>query len=334
MQRTIIGVDLRCVPTDGSAGAGVAHAASAVVAALEKRAMSEGVTIIRLVSRDGQALSRELVARSCDALFVPSGAVSPFVTMPTFPWVHDLDIFDHPEWFPQSRLRRFVTTRLFLRGLKRAPTIFAVSEYTKRAIMRLAKTDDVNVIVTSEGVTIPPPPLETRERRGAIILGTVEPRKNIPMIVSLWSDVCRRVGQTLALTIAGRDGWGNVMIDETKNVIHREHDVSDARADQLLREAKVALVPSLSEGFGRTALEAMARGTPVIASRCGALPEVVGEAGIMVGSTDHHAWIEAIASVFLDAQKWKQLSRAGADRAKLFSWDTVARTILAEMCGR
>src|SRR5690349_3011273 len=115
-----IGVDLRHVPVDGSPGAGVSHAS---------KRLSEALGVITLTGPGSFLKVRRFVKENdLDALIVPSGAVPPFVQCDVFPWVHDLAIFDHPEWFPQSGFKRFLTTNLFLQGLRKAKHVFCVSE--------------------------------------------------------------------------------------------------------------------------------------------------------------------------------------------------------------
>ena len=143
-----LGLDLRCLPTDGSEGAGVAHAARSLCSRLCERKDIEWLAFvpkgtkweaskkINLENTDGASLRRALAFSPCDLLFVPSGAIARGLNIPAVPWVHDLIIFEHPEWFPQSWFKRQMTTRLFLRGIKSAPIVFCVSEYTKKAIIK------------------------------------------------------------------------------------------------------------------------------------------------------------------------------------------------------
>ena len=150
-----IGIDLRCVPGDGSPGAGVAHAARAMTTALMSLG-AEGVTWQLytpelLGSVSGFALRRALKKYPCDVLFVPSGAVAPWLDVECVPWVHDVAIFEHPEWFGESFFRRIVTTMLFWRGLNKAKHILAVSEDTKRELVRLLGIDSHAIVVTHEG---------------------------------------------------------------------------------------------------------------------------------------------------------------------------------------
>src|SRR5687768_4349651 len=120
-----LGIDARGI--DSGPGAGVAHASRELIEELEKQAGSFGVEL--LIYRDamsGSQLSMRLMNDKVDHVLVLSGAVSPFIGGDVYPWVHDLAIFKHPEWFPQSFWKRLLTTRLFLKGLRRAKHIFAV----------------------------------------------------------------------------------------------------------------------------------------------------------------------------------------------------------------
>jgi glycosyltransferase involved in cell wall biosynthesis len=96
--------------------------------------------------------------------------------------------------------------------------------------------------------------------------------------------------------------------------------VDDATLDALYRGAAVLAVPSRSEGFGLPALEAMARGCPVVASRAGALPEVVGDAAVLVPPGDAGALAEALDGLLGDAARAGSLSAAGCRRAAAFTW--------------
>jgi glycosyltransferase involved in cell wall biosynthesis len=101
----------------------------------------------------------------------------------------------------------------------------------------------------------------------------------------------------------------------------------DAQRDEFVRHAAVLLLPSLHEGFGRTALEAMSAGVPVIASNRGAIPEVVGEAGLLLDPYSKEEWVKAIVGAFegqLDGSK-------GPAQAARFSWDQTAGIILAKL---
>lgn len=336
-----LGIDLRCLPADGSPGSGVAHAAREITRAIIADGRVSVVTYVhressfdrKNVELDGTRRSdlvRGLKQRPCDVLFVPSGAVSPGIPVQVVPWVHDVDIFDHPEWFPQSWLKRTFTTSLFLRGIRRAPHVFAVSEYTKQTLLRLVP--DAKVTVTGEGgdtmladmKNVQPP------RPFVLVLGTVEPRKNIELVCDIWPEVAARV-PGVDLVIAGRDGWKtgpiNAAMDRCQGIIRRT-DVSDDVRRDLLLSASLVLVPSWSEGFGLVALEAIQVRTPVLASNRGALPEVVGQGEWLLDPADRDIWRNKTVELLSDpAARQRVLDGQSAAKTR-WTWARAAESIL------
>jgi glycosyltransferase involved in cell wall biosynthesis len=303
-----IGVDLRHVPELGDSRAGVEHAGIELTEELECQAPRYGAEIVRLYSpKRAWAFRHAVIEAKVDCLLVVSGSVPPFMPVPCFPWAHDLAIFTHPEWFPQSWLKRFVTTRLFLRGVRKSSHVFSVSEDTKKDLVKIAGIDPKKITVTYQGIH----PIEKGDTKPyALILGSVNPRKNTEFIKELWPDVQKCIPKA-ELIIAGRPLM----------------QFSDAQRDDFVRHATMLLHPSLHEGFGRTPLEAMSAGVPVIASNRGAIPEVVGDAGILLDPTDSKVWIEAIVRGFrgeLDGSR-------GIERSKRFSWEKTASLMLAKL---
>ena len=165
-----IGIDLRCLPADGQPGAGVAHAARelsrALVTSLAPNIewvvylphgalwdieVGDATRMIRLSDGRGASLRRAYQETPCDILFVPSGAVAPGLRVRAIPWVHDVAIFDHPEWFSEGLIRRVLTTRLFRRGVTYAPRVLAVSQDTKDSLVSLFGCDPSIIDVTHEG---------------------------------------------------------------------------------------------------------------------------------------------------------------------------------------
>ena len=355
-----LGIDLRCLPSDGSAGGGIAHAARAVTEALERLL---GDRVIRYaVHGSARVLARTIRERPCDLLFVPSGAISPGLPVPAIPWVHDCDIFDHPEWFPQSWLKRQITTRLFLGGIKKAPVVFAASEYTRDAVMRLCGYARERIIVTGEGgdealavlgagthasgVRLPEAKVRAMERvrslgitkRFVLMLGTVEPRKNIPLICRIWPEVAKAVPD-VDLVIAGQDGWKTAAIHvairnagSQVHLIQKDRDQSRTEFTEqdrrdLLLAADLVLVPSFSEGFGLVALEAIQAGTPVLASNRGALPEVVGKGEWLLDPEDEASWKSEMIRLLQHNDARQNVIHAQHVQQEKYSWEKSAMTI-------
>lgn len=165
-------------------------------------------------------------------------------------------------------------------------------------------------------------------------LGTIEPRKDIPSLVRAF-DVIAPQRPELHLVIAGPDGWG---VEEVQTVInaspnrsriHRTGWLSDADRDDLLAGTRAFVYPSLLEGFGIPPLEAMAAGVPVIATRTGSLPEVLGAAARWAEPGDVETLVAAINDVLDDESLAQSLVQAGNIRLTNFSWDRSTDELVA-----
>jgi len=362
-----IGLDLRCLPIDGSEGSGVAHAVRELCSALTKRedffwiayvpkgAIWSSGEMIELKDDGGYDLRKALKYKPCDLLFVPHGAVAPFIDIQCVPWVHDLIIFEHPEWFPQSWFKRVLTTRLFLNGIQRAPLVFAVSEYTKTKILKIAKLDNNKIIVTGEGgdselASLNNEQLTIKKNEAkdfcktffglngsfVLCLSTVEPRKNIGMLIRAWKKARSEHNLPLDLVIAGRDGWNckdvmkeiNNLNPVDSQMFHRLSNVTDFQRRQLLLAAQLVVLPSLDEGFGLTALEAMQAGSPIAVSNAGALVEVVGEAGMVLDPKDESAWASVMMMCAHDERTCQVRARMGINQIIKYTWEKAADKVI------
>lgn len=345
-----LGMDLRVLPADGSPGSGIPQATRELWEALVSRTETSGIRIIGAAERgaavpfsdrvqwvepSGRALRRLAARERLDGWIVPSGAVSPWISGRIYPWVHDIAIFEHPEWFPQSFFKRLITTSLFVHGLRRATHLFSVSETTKRALMERFAFQDDQITVTGQGVSLTPhpsslwPSMIPSEIRYLLILGTIEPRKNIPFLLDVWNQLVKELDPDVYLVIAGGEGWGDerALTHERVLVISA---FTNAERDALMRSALMVLVPSLYEGFGRVALEAMSCGAPLIASDRGALPEVVGGGGIILPLVKER-WIQEIRRILTDPAYAAAWSQKGTDEAGRWTWPNTANTLLARI---
>ena len=235
--------------------------------------------------------------------------------------VHDLVPVLFPETMsPWSRLYTRATLR---RVLDAADLIVAVSQTTANDLTRLLRISPQRIRVVWSGVDDfflqngNAEPALIREPY-VLFVGTPEPRKNLPRLVDAIK-VLRSRGFVERLVVAGGGGWGKVNV--ASDGVQMLGTVSDGELANLYAHSSCLALPSLYEGFGLTAIEAMAAGTPVIASRAGALPEITGNAAVLVDPYDVNAIATGIEQAIRERERLRELGRK---RVNQFRWDRTA----------
>jgi glycosyltransferase involved in cell wall biosynthesis len=252
--------------------------------------------------------------------------------------VHDLTFFLMPERFTAARRLPYqLATRAAAMLAKR---VIVPSQSTSSDLQRILKTPPGRISVTPEGVSpdfhpVAPEGAAAVAQRYALppsyllSLGTREPNKNRGAIIQALHRLVG-AGRDLHLAVVGGGGWRTeTERDEIARLglagrIHYTGYVPQQDLAALYSAASVFLFPSLHEGFGLAALEALACGTPVVTSNTSSLPEVVGDAALLVDPRDAGALAAAIVAVLDDPGEAHRLRQAGPSRAARFTWEACA----------
>ena len=297
------------------------------------------------------ALSREMLAHPPDLLFVPSHVLPLIHPRRSVVTVHDLGYHYHPEahttW--QNLYLRWSTRH----NARNASRILADSEATRRDLEHYYHTPPAKIAVVYPGrdenlapVSDPELLAGVRARYGLegpylLYVGTLQPRKNLVRLVQAFA----RLPSLLAvqeepqpvprLVLAGKKGWlhdeivGQVQALGLEGQVRLTGYVPEADLPALLSGALAFVFPSLYEGFGLPVLEAMACGTPVICSNTSSLPEVAGDAALLVDPYQPEALAQAMLRLVMDGELRGELVARGLQQARRFSWRRCARETLA-----
>jgi glycosyltransferase involved in cell wall biosynthesis len=255
--------------------------------------------------------------------------------------IHDLFFIGYPG--RRRPLYDAVMTRLARLYAAGASTIIADSEHSRRAIVdRLGIAAGRTVVIpVGLGPEFQPtaPTAVQRERYGlgpryALYVGNFLPHKNLPRLLGAWAALPEALRSSHRLVLAGGDRTGRPALAAAADSLGlRERVVfpgliDDADLPALYGGADAVVQPSLEEGFGLPALEAMACGAPVVASRRGALPEVVGDAGLLVEPEDERALTAALSRVLGSSAERAALTRQGLARAAHFTSERTAGRVV------
>jgi glycosyltransferase involved in cell wall biosynthesis len=244
--------------------------------------------------------------------------------------IQDLSPLEHPEWF---RVDFAIWYRLFLPILaKRVQRVLVSSEYVKRKINSRLKIN--NVVVTSAGVDqefFHPGAKQDKydlPEKYILFLGSLEPRKNLPALLTAWNGICREF-KDVWLVIAGDTGkvFHNVDFPLSAERTRFLGYIPEKYLPGLYADATMFVLPSLDEGFGLPALEAMACGTPVVTSNAGALPEVVSDAALQINPFCTDEIGEAMRNLISSKHLRSELMQKGLARARQFTWEQSAERI-------
>lgn len=252
--------------------------------------------------------------------------------------VHDLTYLKSPEYFFNQKLNNHGYHRELPLGLKRADVVIAVSQKTQEDLVELMKFPEERIRVIHEGVDSHFFNHVEGKEASAIralydlsipyivfLVGTPEPRKNLMKTVT----AVRQAAPHLKLVLIGPQQPLKSLLNDDFHNIKFTGIVQEEHLPALLSGAQISLYPSLYEGFGLPVLESMACGVPVITSSRGALPEVAGDAALLVDPEDVGGIASAITELINDDKLQNRLKIFGRQRAAKFTWEKAAEKTLS-----
>jgi glycosyltransferase involved in cell wall biosynthesis len=268
------------------------------------------------------------VVHAAHPLLIPSRSAAQAIT------IHDLDFLDHPERGTAEIRRDY--PRFVLEHARRADAILTSSEYASRAVVERLGVSPDRVTVCPAGAprwaTEGRP--QPRKPDGYILfVGTLTSRKNIETLLDAYEQLIESRGDLPRLRLAGArtpsaDAWlGRLSAPPLAGRAEHVGYVPDKDRRALFEGASLLVLPSWNEGFGLPALEAMALGVPVVASNRGALPEVVGGAGLLFDPSRPEALAEALERMLTDSALASACASAGLARSAAWTWDAAAERV-------
>jgi glycosyltransferase involved in cell wall biosynthesis len=297
-----------------------------------------------------EQFSAPLAARKVgvDLLYVPYFAPPLFPGMPSVITIHDVIPLRLPQYRTDPKMKAYL--QLITRAARKATLIITVSQHAKRDMIDALKIPAERIRVIYEAAGDEYHPIsdlavlsKVRAHYGLngryiLYLGGLDQRKNVPQLVRAFAQLYQQLGDPdLQLLIAGNPNKqrGSLFPDPrpvaadlgiTGQIVYRFIEEEDKPA--IYNEASVFVFPSLYEGFGLTPLEAMSCGTPVICSNRTSLPEVVGDAAIILDPDNIHEMVEAMYSVLTNSELRADLHARALQRAAQFNWrQTATETI-------
>ncbi len=289
-------------------------------------------------------LSAERIAGPADIFHSPDFTLPPLSKAAGVVTIHDLSFLKIPECADPG-LREYLTARV-PPSVARAARVLADSENTRRDVIELLGAAPEKVSVVYAGVEPRFRPVIDKQQLAAVskryqlpelfvlFVGTIEPRKNLSRLISAYSEMRRQTGLPHQLVLSGSKGWlyEDIFKEVTREGLEKDVQflgfVADVDLPALYTLADLFVFPSLYEGFGLPPLEAMACGTPVVASNNSSLPEVLGDAARFVDAEDVTGLADAMATVLADGALRTRLAGLGREQAARFTWEDAAKQLV------
>jgi glycosyltransferase involved in cell wall biosynthesis len=290
------------------------------------------------------ALPRVMKRWKADVFFSPDSLLSLRTSIPTVLTVHDvipLQMPDQLKWIHRVYYQHYLPA-----FIQRADRILTVSEYTKKSIVETTGAEPGKIQVVYNGcreIFRPIPKAEqemVREKysKGDLYFfytGAIHPRKNIPFLISAFNRFKERTNAPVKLLLAGRYAWKTGPVLDALEQSPWRADiillgyVEDSDLASIMASAFAVVYPSISEGFGLPILEAMCCDIPVITSSTTAMPEVAGNAALMIDPYKEETLIESMIELWNYPGRRDELIKRGRIQRQAFSWERAAEQTLA-----
>ncbi|MEA5502234.1 glycosyltransferase family 1 protein [Halotia wernerae UHCC 0503] len=258
--------------------------------------------------------------------------------------IYDLTFIKYPNYI-DSVVK--IYTEKVKRCLHWTDLVLTISESSKKDIIEYLQVDPEKVYVTplasryypdylsSENIQVLEKQVEYNFSQPYLLfVSTIEPRKNIITIITAFNVLKKKYKLDHQLVLIGKKGWNYEPIfaaignSPWKNQVHHLDYLSNELVALFYSKADVFVYPSHYEGFGLPVLEAMTLGAPVVSANTSSIPEVTGDAAILIDPNDPIQLAEAILKIISDSQLRQELINKGKERAKLFSWSRTAKETL------
>jgi glycosyltransferase involved in cell wall biosynthesis len=280
----------------------------------------------------------------------PDWYVSTFFLPPLLPCraavlIHDLSFRAHPDYFPRS-ISWYMRLLTGL-AIRRADVVIALSEFTRQEVLRFYPASPaVAVVYPGIGREFTPdadPAADSQAlaalgvaRPYLLAVGNIHPRKNLARLLAAWQRLRDHCHDAPAMVWVGLSRWeSGELVDRARTAgVHLPGFVAPEYLPALYRGAQALAYPSLYEGLGLPPLEAMACGTPVLASDTTALPEAVGDAAVTVDPADVESLAAGLSRILFDGELRRDLRARGLERSARFCWTDTARRLLEVLEGR
>jgi glycosyltransferase involved in cell wall biosynthesis len=277
-----------------------------------------------------------------EVIFSPDGFCSLTTSIPQVLAIHDLAFLHYPEGI--SGVQRGYYLRNTPRFIRKAKHIVTVSEHAKADILQHypEAAGKISVVYNDADPRFQPLDWNAREQVKTTLTagceyflytGAIHPRKNLVNLLKGFSWFKQRQKSNMKLVLCGRQAWKNDQFRAQLASYKYRHDViltgylPQERLVEVMAAAYALVYPSHWEGFGLPVLEAMRSGVPVIVSNNSALPEIAGDAGLLVDPMDHEAWGKAMGLMYKDEDFRSACIAKGHVNAARFSWEQSAREL-------